>query len=68
MVETAQDVSEGDINWAVAKLRMEFAYSECLTATPPQRAMAVCIGNIYQYGEQYPDARACIVALVGADQ
>lgn len=69
MTETAIETPAADINWQVAKFRLEMAYNECLNvASPPDKNLAVTISRIYAYGEAYPAARPLIVAMTGADR
>lgn len=62
------DTREPDHDWAVAKLRMEFAYRECLAGPNPLSGLAGAISTIYAYGEQTPEARPHLISLTGADR
>lgn len=69
MTETLVETPEDAINWAVAKLRLEFAYNDCLNVSdPPDKGLATYISRIYNYGEQHVPARKLIIAMTGADR
>lgn len=69
MTDTIVETPEDAANWQVAKLRLEFAYNDCLNvANPPDKGLATYISRIYDYGEKYPPARNLIIAMTGADR